>query len=172
MTYPINGPVPDNILAAGVASLDTAQVALASLSWLLHRVPGGRLTAEDAYSLQTRIDDLRDLLTAAEKALPQPPRDEALNEARATQAAGFFADMAARDPAELDRDRTAAWHAGTGADGICNCGEPRGAVPGDQCLNCGYTLTARQIEAADEAERRSPQAAADWAAANPESEDQ
>jgi hypothetical protein len=106
-------------------------------------------------------------------------RPEGPDETLAGAREAFFAGMAGRDPAELERDRQAAWTprpgtwwAGTGEDGTCNCSDPRGATPGDQCFNCGYTLTAAQIERGDEIERRSPQAAADWNAANPGNDDQ
>lgn len=29
--------------------------------------------------------------------------------------------------------------------GTCNCGEPSGSRPGDDCRNCGYTLTETQF---------------------------
>jgi hypothetical protein len=190
--------VPHDIMAAAVTSIEAARVTLGGLSWLLHRAAARNraLTVKQAEDIRAHFGDLRNLLTAAEAALPPPPRTapwqpkrvapwhgterpEGLDETLAGAREAFFAGMADRDPAELERDRQAAWTprpgtwwAGTGEDGTCNCSDPRGATPGDQCFNCGYTLTAAQIERGDEIERRSPQAAADWNAANPGNDDQ
>jgi len=36
-------------------------------------------------------------------------------------------------------------YAGTGEpEGTCNCSEPKGTAPGQQCRNCGYTLVPGQ----------------------------
>jgi hypothetical protein len=65
--------IPHDVMAAAVDTIETARLTLGGLSWLLHRAAARNraLTVKQAEDIRAHFGDLRNLLTAAEAALPQ-----------------------------------------------------------------------------------------------------